>query len=161
SLAASDNDRWLPLLWSVDYFKSSQERNKNEGDWRMAPVQQSRLPSSATARQRFVAAMDSWNVEEADRAAVTLCRAEGGAEAFELIWRYGARDFRDIGHKAIYAANGYRTLQTIGWRHAEPVLRSLAYALLDHESTNPAKRDDFRDRQGRLNLPRAEKLQRF
>jgi hypothetical protein len=161
SLAASDNDRWLPLLWSMDYFKSSQDRNKNEGDWRMAPVQQSKLPSSATARQRFVQAMDNWNVEEADRAVVTMCRAEGSAEVFELIWRYGARDFRDIGHKAIYAANGYRTLQTIGWRHAEPVLRSLAYALLDHESTNPAKRDDFRDRQGRLNLPRAEKLQRF
>ena len=47
--------------------------------------------------------------------------------------RYGARDFRDIGHKAIYVANAWRTLQTIGWQHAEPVLRSLAYALLDHE----------------------------
>ena len=48
-----------------------------------------------------------------------------------MFWRYGARDFRDIGHKAIFVANSYRTLVTIGWRHAEPILRSLAYALLD------------------------------
>ena len=27
---------------------------------------------------------------------------------------YGARDFRDIGHKAIFVANSYRTLVTIG-----------------------------------------------
>ena len=33
-------------------------------------------------------------------------------------------------HKAIYVANSYRTLGCIGQQHAEPVLRSLAYALL-------------------------------
>src|SRR5262249_27386251 len=64
----------------------------------------------------------------------------------ELFWRYGARDFRDIGHKAIYAANSWRTLQTIGWRHAEPVLRSLAFACLEHEGGNPADRDAEADR---------------
>ena len=52
-----------------------------------------------------------------------LARSTGAAEVMELFWRYGARDFRDIGHKAIFVANSYRTLQTIGWRHAEPVLR--------------------------------------
>ena len=76
----------------------------------------------------------------------------------ELFWRYGARDFRDIGHKAIYVANGWRTMQTIGWRHAEPFLRSLAFALLEHEGGNPAKRDDTRDRPGRDNLKLATEL---
>jgi hypothetical protein len=161
SLSASDKDRWLPLLWSIDFFKSSQARNFEEGAWKMAPVQEGKLPPASAARRRFVRAMDTWDVEEADRAVVSLCRGEGAAEVFELIWRYGARDFRDIGHKAIYAANGYRTLQTVGWRHAEPVLRSMAYALLDHEGGNPARRDDVRDRQGRVNLPRAEKLRNF
>src|SRR5262249_18240297 len=70
-------------------------------------------------------------------------------------------DFRDIGHKAIYVANAWRTLQAIGWRHAEPITRSLAYALLEHEGTNPAKRDDSRDKPGRDNLARAEKLATF
>ena len=63
----------------------------------------------------------------------------GANEVYELFFRYGARDFRSIGHKAIYVANSCRTLQCIGWQHAEPVLRSLAYALLMHEGGNPAR----------------------
>jgi hypothetical protein len=161
SLAAADKDRWLPLLWSIDNFKKSQADNKAQGDWHMVAVQESKLPPADSARKRFVEAMDNWDVEETDRAIVQLCRTEGAAEVYELFWRYGARDFRDIGHKAIYAANSYRTLQTIGWRHAEPVLRSLAYAMLEHEGGNPAKRDDLRDRPGRDNLKQAERLTSF
>jgi hypothetical protein len=97
-------------------------------------------------------------VDGADRAVAALARNAGATEVIELFWRYGARDFRDIGHKAIYVANGWRAMQTIGWRHAEPFLRSLAYALLEHEGGNPAKRDDFRDRPGRDNLKRAAEL---
>jgi hypothetical protein len=64
-------------------------------------------------------------------------RTAGAQDAFDLFCRFGARDFRDIGHKAIYVANSWRTLQNIGWQHSEPVLRSLAYALLEHEGDNP------------------------
>ena len=60
-------------------------------------------------------------------------------EIYELFVRYGARDFRDIGHKAIYVANSWRTLHCIGWQHAEPVLRSLAYALLQHDRRQPGR----------------------
>ena len=38
----------------------------------------------------------------------------------------GAMDY-----KAIFAAQCWRTLQAIGWEHAEPVLRSLVFGLLD------------------------------
>jgi hypothetical protein len=158
SLSAIDKDRWLPLLWAIDYFKSSQARNKVEGDWRMAPPDESALPKGADAKATFLAGMEDWDVEKADRGITAWSRSAGAAEVMEAFWRLGARDFRDIGHKAIYAANGYRTLQTIGWRHAEPVLRSLAYAMLEHEGTNPAKRDDMRDRPGRDNLARVEKM---
>jgi hypothetical protein len=48
-----------------------------------------------------------------------------------MLWRYGARDYRNIGHKAIFVANACRTLHAIGWQYAEPVLRSLVLALLD------------------------------
>jgi hypothetical protein len=150
SLAAPDNDRWLPLFWAIDNFKSSQARNKAEGDWHMPPVAEDKLPPAHQARQRFTEAMDNWDEEGADRAVAALARTASANEAFELFCRYGARDFRDIGHKAIYVANSYRTLQTIGWRHAEPVLRSLAYALLEHrEKGNPAKQDVEADRPGR------------
>jgi hypothetical protein len=155
SQRAADKERWLPLFWAIDNFKSSQERNKNEGDWRMAPVEESKLPAPHEAKKRFVEAMDNWDEEGSDRAITTLARTAGAAEVYELFWRYGCRDFRDICHKAIYAANSWRTLQTIGWRHAEPVLRSLAYAQLDRGGNdNPAKHDYPADRPFRENEKR-------
>jgi hypothetical protein len=46
-------------------------------------------------------------------------------------------------------------LECIGWQHAEPVLRSLAYALLDRgRDPNPAQNDLAADRPGRRNLER-------
>ncbi len=54
------------------------------------------------------------------------------------MWEYGARDFRNIGHKAIYAANAWRTLQAIGWRHAEPVL-ALAWSPACSTSARPTR----------------------
>jgi hypothetical protein len=158
SLAAADNDRWLPLLWAIDNFKSSQAANEKQGDWRMAPVEEGKLPPAHLAKQRFIEAMDNWDEEGADRAVTALARTASAEEVVELFWRYGARDFRDIGHKAIYVANGWRTLQTIGWRHAEPVLRSLAYALLEHEGDSPARRDAEPDRPFRDNVKRAPAL---
>lgn len=158
SEAAEGRDRWLPLLWALDNFKSAQERNRREGDWRMAPVAEDRLPTSGQAARSFREAMDNWDVEAADRAVAALARTTGANAAYEPFWRYGARDFRDIGHKAIFVANSYRTLGTIGWRHAEPVLRSLAYALLEHEGTNPARREADADRPGRENVRRAARI---
>jgi len=76
-----------------------------------------------------------------------------------MFWRYGARDFRDIGHKAIFVANSYRTLVTIGWRHAEPILRSLTYAIVDHgREANPSTSDHAADRPGRDNLRRLTRI---
>jgi hypothetical protein len=75
--------------------------------------------------------MDGWDLERAERAAVSLARFHSSAEVLEQMWQYGARDYRNIGHKAIYVANACRTLHTIGWQHSEPVLRSLVLGLLD------------------------------
>jgi hypothetical protein len=154
--SAQDRDRWLPLFWAIDNYKSSQERNRQEGDWVMPPVQESQLPRSREqALTAFRESMDGWNEEGADRAVACLARTASANELYETFWRYGARDFRDIGHKAIFAANSYRTLQTIGWRHAEPIVRSLAYAMLEHEGSNPAQRDADADRPYRDNVRRA------
>jgi len=95
--------------------------------------------------------MDQWDEAAADAAIVALSHAVEAHQLFDLFAYYGMRDFRDIGHKAIYVANGWRTLQTIGMQHAEPVLRSLAYALLAHEGSNPAQRDADADRPFRRN----------
>jgi hypothetical protein len=159
SLAANDNDRWLPLFWAIDNFKVSQKTNKEKNDgWMMPPVDDSKLPSPEQTKKAFAEAMDNWDEEAADRAAAAVARYLPPDEAIEQLWRYGARDFRDIGHKAIYVANSWRVLQTIGWRHAEPVFRSLAFALLQHEGDNPAKRDGEPDRPGRENMKRAKEF---
>jgi hypothetical protein len=158
SLASPDSDRWLPIFWSLDHFKDSQARDVREGDWTMAQVNESAVPAASKARQAFTEAMDNWDEAAADAAVVGLARAASPQEVFEIFCRFGARDFRDIGHKAIYVANAWRTLEHIGWQHAEPVLRSLAYALLYHEGDNPAKRDAAADRPWRRNQPLAAKI---
>jgi hypothetical protein len=158
SLASPDSDRWLPIFWALDYFKSSQAQDVREGNWTMGPVDESSVPPARNARKAFTAAMEAWEEEAADAAVAALARSAGANEVYELFFRYGQRDFRSIGHKAIYVANSWRTLQCIGWQHAEPVLRSLAYALLMHEGDNPAKRDDSADRPWRKNQVRADRI---
>jgi hypothetical protein len=158
SLGSPDSDRWLPIFWALDHFKSSQAQDVREGNWTMGPVDESAVPPPGRAREAFIAAMDRWDESAADAAVAGLARTAGANEVYELFVRYGARDFRDIGHKAIYVANSWRTLQCIGWQHAEPVLRSLAYALLQHNKGNPADRDDPADRPGRLNQARAARI---
>ncbi len=147
SLASPDRDRWLPIFWALDYFKSAQLRDHREGDWTLAALPESRLPRGAHAKSQFVEAMDRWDVEAADAAVAGLVRSASTWEIYELLFRYGAGDLRDIGHKAIYAANSFRTLNCIGWQYAEPVLRSLAYALLCHSGEpNPSEADLAPDR---------------
>ena len=159
ALAAADADRWLALFWAMDEFKQSQSVKQKKGAWAMPRLDEAGLPPTERARKDFTEAMDAWDEEGADRAAAALVRSAGADEIFELFVRYGARDFRVIGHKAIYVANACRTLNTIGWRHAEPVMRSVAFALLAHEGKdNPAKADLEPDRPWRDNLKRAAKI---
>jgi len=62
---------------------------------------------------------------------------------------HGAREIPEIGHKEIYVANSFvRTLEAIGWQHAEPVLRSLAYDIMDRRARR-------RTRQSRLPADRS------
>jgi hypothetical protein len=152
SLASPDSDRWLPMLWAVDAFKASQARDTQEGNWTMSAVDEQAVPHADQAAARFRQAMTDWDEAAADVAAAAIARDMPPAAAFDIFTEFAARDFRSIGHKVIYLANAYRTLQTIGWQSAEPVLRSLAYAMLNHEGEpNPAKADLEADRDGRRN----------
>jgi hypothetical protein len=160
SLASPDSDRWLPIFWAIDAFKNSQAANIKEGNWVLGPVDEAAIPPSHKAKTAFIEAMDNWDESAADTAIVGLARTASAHEIFEILARYGARDFREIGHKEIYVANSFRLLETIGWHHAEPVLRSLAYALLDRAGAkdNPAKADLPADRPFRQNLPALAKI---
>jgi hypothetical protein len=160
SISSPEKERWLPIFWALDYFKHSQARDRYQGDWTMGPVLEPKVPPAGRATRMFIEAMERWDEEAADTAVAGLAGSTGPSEIFELFCRYGARDFRDIGHKAIFVANSWRTLQHIGWQHAEPVLRSLAYALLNHDGDNPASRDAKPDRPWRRNQGLAARIRK-
>ncbi|WP_425614395.1 hypothetical protein NA78x_004262 [Anatilimnocola sp. NA78] len=162
SLASADEHRWLPIFWAIDAFKESQAKDVSEGNWTMPAVRAGKLPAAHEARAQLVTALDKWDEEQADVAAAILSRTGSAGEIFELLCRYAARDFRAIGHKIIYVANAFRALQVMGWQHAEPVVRSLAYAILNHQGEdNPANNDfaadrPFKENQQRIKAIRAD-----
>lgn len=154
SLDAPAEERLLPLLWALDNFKASQQRDVDEGDFHLGPLR-GKLPSAGQAWDELHQAMESWDEERADRAIAALARSRGAHEIIEGLWRYGARDYRNIGHKAIFVANSWRTLQTIGWQHAEPALRSLILGLLDFGVKEPVNGYAYEDQCYLPNLGRA------
>lgn len=151
---AAVEDRLLPMFWALDNFKSSQARDVEEGDWTLNRVDESHLPRPSQAAEAFHKAMDAWDADAADAATAALCRRAGANETIEAFWRYAVRDQRNIGHKAIFAMQCWRTLQAIGWQHAEPVLRSLSYGMLDLQGdSTPEAVGPYRS-----NLERCRKL---
>lgn len=160
SIQSPDEHRWLPIFWALDYFKEAQSQDEREGDWTMSKLDEAKLPATSRAEAAFRTAMDAWDETAADTAAAALVRGSGLAGTYELLFRYGCRDFRDIGHKAIYVANSWRTLGTVGPDHAEAVVRSLSYALLDRGGDDihadaPADRPIKRNRELSAKFPAA------
>jgi hypothetical protein len=159
SMAGPEEERWLPIFWAIDYVKATQAEESSKTGWKMKPVNESKVPHGPQAAEAFTQAMDRWDAEAADVATAGIVRSLPKEDVFELFARYAARDFRSIGHKAIFLANAWRTLEVIGWQHAEPVLRSLAFALMSHgDEPNPATSDLPADRPWRENAELAKRL---
>ena len=159
SLASPESDRWLPIFWTLDYFKGRQLEEERKTGWKLPPVKADRLPKPHKAKEELISALNRWDEQAADAAAAAFVRAAGANEVFELLFRFAARDFRSIGHKAIFASNAYRTLGVIGWEHAEPIVRSLVYAMQNRRGDqNPAKADLEADRPYRQNQELAKKI---
>ncbi len=118
SLDVGPQERSLPLFWGVDVIKEHLARFKSEP---VAPLR-GELPSPDQADVEFDSAMRTWDQEQAERALLALARHSGPRVAMEKLWPYAARDWSFIGHLAISVAHCWRTLQTIGWQHADPVL---------------------------------------
>ena len=153
SLDGPVGDRLLPLFQALDYFKDSQQRDVKEGDFQLRPVT-GRLPVGEGVWREFHDAMNTWDEARADRAITALVRSRGAQEIIAGLWQYGARDYRNIGHKSIFVANTWRTLQTIGWQHAEPALRSLVLGLLDYGPDERVNEFAFEDQSWLPNIER-------
>ena len=150
ALNLPDRERWLPVFWALDYFKRAQERERNAGGWTMGPPPARAAATAEEARRRLVDGLESWDVEAVDPAIVDFARLAPPGRLSEILFRYGIRDLRAIGHKTIAVQNVHRLLPVVGPENAAPVLRSLAAALQNHGyDPNPATRDLPADRSWR------------
>ena len=140
-------ERWLPVLWALDYFKRAQEAERRQSGWTMGPRPNPVAGTVEAAQERLIDALERWDLEAVDPAVLDFARLAAPEQLSELLFRYGIRDLRAIGHKAIAVQNVHRLLPIVGPEYAPPVLRSLAAALQNYGSgSNPATSDLPSDR---------------
>jgi hypothetical protein len=77
----------------------------------------------------LILALDNWDRDAADAAIVNYAQVARPDEIFSLLFPYGARDLRAIGHKAITVSNAHYLVELLGSTQAEPMLRSTVAAL--------------------------------
>jgi hypothetical protein len=122
--------RMPAVLYCVDELKRSLQRDIRAGDWQMPPQPRVDAGSAAKVRAQLVSALENWRDEDADRAVCAAFAALPLTDLYQILWLYAVRDYVDIAHKPIYAAQAYRALQHMDPTTALPVLRSLVKALL-------------------------------
>jgi hypothetical protein len=153
-------ESWLPLVWAVDYFKETQAQEQASSRWHMVPRAASSKANPEAARRALTAALDKWDREAADAAIVDYAQSAQPGDIFPLLFSYGARDLREIGHKAISVSNAHSFMTLLGGgTAAEPVLRSTVAALVNSEGEpNPASHDLAPDRPWRRNRERLHQI---
>lgn len=120
-LEAAPEDRVLPLFWAVDNMKEALARAKAK----LAEPLTGLLPSLVQAEADFDAAMAAMDREKCERAIIAFSRAKGAKRAYAKLLESACRDNHFIGHIPIAIMTAGRTLDVIGWHHAEPILRYL------------------------------------
>ncbi len=136
----ASEDRWLPAIWAVDYFKQTQAAEQRQTGWRMPARPAATTADPERARRSLIQALDAWDRDAADAAIVSYAPLAGPEALFELLFRYGARDLRAIGHKAITVQNAHRLIGLLRPDQAGPLLRSTVAALQNPgDDPSPAK----------------------
>ena len=137
-----DERRWLPLLWTADYFKAASAQQDSFRSWSLPAIAESTSPALA-------AALVAWGRDAADRAAHGMVVGGQAGSALQTLMLHAGRDFRAIGHKTIAAANADRLYRTLGAALllAEPLVRSLALAVQNPMGDDfPAGHEHLADR---------------
>ena len=151
-----DERRWLPLLWTADYFKAASAQQDNVRPWSLPAI--GRSFGNAPA---LTATLLEWDREAADRAAHAMVAGGQAGPALQTLMFHAARDFRAIGHKTIAAANADRLHRALGADRllAEPLVRSLTFAVQNPEGdAAPAGHRHLADRDWKVNRPIAASL---
>ena len=145
-------DKWLPIVWAVDYFKDTQAQERAASGWQLPAKPTGSVGDREAARSALVTALDCWDRDAADAAIVKYAQAAPAEDIFSVLFAYGARDLRAIGHKAITVSNAHCLVGLLGSVHAEPILRSTVAALQNSAGgPNPALHNLQPDRPWRQN----------
>ena len=145
-------DKWLPIVWAADYFKDSQAQERATSGWRLPTRPTASVGDQEAARRALVTALDNWDRDAADAAIVRYAQVARPDEVFSVLFPYGARDLREIGHKAITVSNAHSLIALLGSAQAEPILRSTVAALQNSDAgPNPATHHLQPDRPWRQN----------
>ena len=154
-------EKWLPIVWAADYFKDTQAQERAAGGWRQPMRPRLKAEDPQAARRALIIALDHWDRDAADAAIVQYARSASADGIFSVLFPYGARDLRAIGHKAIAVSNARVLTGLLGSTQAEPLLRSTVAALLNSETDpNPGGHDLGPDRPWRENRKRVEQVPR-
>src|SRR5262245_20644543 len=126
SLDLPAGEQLLPAFYALSGFKRGQKAYPNK---KGTPALTGTLPAAEKAADELHAARKARDADRAERAVGALARSRGSAAVLEPLWHYAGRDWGFIGHMAILVANSGRLLETIGWQHAEHVLRYVVQGL--------------------------------
>jgi hypothetical protein len=155
-----DAEHWLPIVWAADYFKDAQAQEAAAGGWQQPLRSATHGHDAQAGRSALLLALDHWDREAADAAIVNYSRLTSVDELFAVLFRYGARDLRDIGHKAIAVANAHSLVSQLGsGPQSEAILRSTVAALQNAgDGPNPASHDLEPDLPWRRNQERLREI---
>ena len=151
-----DERRWLPLLWTANYFKAASAQEDRFRPWSLPVMGETTAKSPALA-----AALVAWDRDAADRAARDMVVGGQARAALQTLMLHAARDFRTIGHKTIAAANAEQLYVASGSDSllAEPLVRSLALAVQNPErDAKPTQHEHMADRDWKANQSTAAGL---
>jgi hypothetical protein len=139
----------------------AQAQERYTAGWRMPTRAAAPVVSEQTARQALIAGLDNWDRDAADAAILNYAQVARPEQIFSLLFRYGARDLRAIGHKAITVSNAHCLIELFGSAQAGPILRSTVAALQNSgHDPNPASHDLQPDQPWRQNLQRLREIPR-
>ncbi len=119
----------LPFLYALTVYKRAQTAMATRSPWSL-PAAPTALPSEADAGSQLSRALDEFDLDAADAAITALVRNGSRAILIAALLPWTMRDFADVGHHPIFGTAAFRLLDTIGWKYAEPLLRSLVHGFV-------------------------------
>lgn len=145
-------ERLLPLFWVLNRIKQESEAGA-PGNSAVKPFK-GLLPDADRAAAILREALLKRDADNAERAALALARDHGPQNVMRRLWEFAPRNLGgNLGHPAIALANGFRTLDVMGWQHSEVGLRYVTRYIAGYEGDATYERNLERAKRTAAGLP--------